>query len=250
MTVTRKWSLLAAVLVLAILAAGWFLLVAPKRTEAAEIKDQTASQEQANASLVQKLNVLKAQQADLPKQRAILANLRTNIPDNPSLPSLVRDLTAAGRKVGVSIDSMAPSPPVAVVVAPTVVAAPPAAETTSETEGASESASETGTTPAPVAAAPAAPSLYQVPLALDVTGSYFELEQFVNRLERLKRSFLVSGFTLAPAAGTESSAGATVPNAAAPGDLTLTLQGRVFLAPAPVATTTQPATVAPATAGQ
>ena len=29
-----------------------------------------------------------------------------------------------------------------------------------------------------------------------MTGSYFELEQFLNKLEGLKRSFLVTGFTL------------------------------------------------------
>ena len=32
MSVTRKWSLMAAVLVVAIVAAGWFLLVSPKRS--------------------------------------------------------------------------------------------------------------------------------------------------------------------------------------------------------------------------
>ena len=31
-----------------------------------------------------------------------------------------------------------------------------------------------------------------------VTGSYFEAEQFVNKLEGLRRSFLVTGFTLKP----------------------------------------------------
>jgi type IV pilus assembly protein PilO len=118
MSVTRKWSLLAAVLALAIIAAGWFLLIAPKRTEAAGLREQTVSQEDANARLTQQLEVLRAQQAELPQQRARLAVMRTQIPDNPALPSLIRDLTTAGRKVGVSIDTMAPAVPAPLVVRP------------------------------------------------------------------------------------------------------------------------------------
>lgn len=214
MSVTRKWSLLATVLVLAILAAGWFLLVAPKRTEAAALREQTVSQQDANARLLQQLAVLKAQQAELPQQRAKLAVMRTQIPDNPALPRLVRDLTAAGRKVGVSIDTMAPAVPVP-VVAPVG-------------------------TPAAASAEPTAPTLYQVPLTLNVTGSYFELEQFVNKLEGLKRSLLVSEFTISPANSTTSTNAATSGTSSA-GDLTLALQGRVYLAPA----TAAPAAVQP-----
>lgn len=252
MSVTRKWSLMAAVLVLAILAAGWFLLVAPKRSEAVGLREQTVSQEEANSRLLQQLEVLKAQQAELPQQRARLAVMRTQIPDNPSLPTLIRDLTSAGRKVGVSLDTLSPATPVAVVSA-VQPAVPAATETTAAAES-SETTEATGATdataPAP-AAAPPAPSLYQVPLTLEVTGSYFELEQFVNKLEGLKRSFLVSGFTLAPAEGAATSGGAPEANAPAPGDLTLAVTGRVFLAPpAPAATVTQPTPAAPAAPAQ
>jgi type IV pilus assembly protein PilO len=213
MTVTRKWSLLALLLVLAIFAAGWFLLISPKRGEAADLRGQAATQEDANARLEQKIQVLMAQQEDLPRQRARLALIRNQIPDNPALPALIRDLTAAGRKVGASIDAMSPSLPVAAAPA----AQTPVAPTTGDTSE----------------AAPAAPTaaLYQVPLNLEVSGSYFELEQFVNKLEGLKRSFLVTGFTLA-----EGDSESEVP-----GDLKLSLQGRVFLSPE--------VAVAPATTG-
>ena len=240
MSVTRKWSLLAAVVVVAILAAGWFLLISPKRTEAAGLREQAASQEDANARLVQAIEVLKAQQAELPQQRAKLAVMRTQIPDNPALPTLIRDLTAAGRKVGVSIETMAPAVP-----APLVAAQPVAPVAATTDDGSAEAAP---------AAAPVPPALFQVPLTLNVTGSYFELEQFINKIEGLKRSFLVSGFTLAPASGADAAATtATVagPNAPAPGDLTLALQGRVFLAPAAAApAAVQPTPAATTAAGQ
>jgi Tfp pilus assembly protein PilO len=215
MTETRKWSAGAVVLIVAIVAAGWFLLVSPKRSDAADLKAQTATQQTANVALQQKLEELKAQQADLPQKRARLAAITTKIPGNPALPSLIRDLTAAGRKVGVSIDSMAPSAPLAVAAAaPGAVAAAPA-------------------TAAPAGATTDA--LLQVPLTLRVTGSYFELEQYVSKLEGLDRSFLVTGFNIADA----SVAGAPE------GALTITLSGRVFLTqPAAPAAVTP---VAPAT---
>ena len=252
MSVTRKWSLMAAVLALAILAAGWFLLVSPKRTEAADLRQETVSQQDANDRLVQQLEVLKAQQAELPQQRARLAVMRTQIPDNPALPTLIRDLTTAGRKVGVSIDEMTPAVPVA-VVADLQPVAPVATTQTTGTDSGSESSEATGTTDAgttPVAAPAApAPSLYQVPLTLKVSGSYFELEQFVNKLEGLKRSFLVSGFSLTPAdaAAAQTATG----DGPTPGDLKLEVTGRVFISPAGATTaaTTQP-TAAPAAPAQ
>lgn len=248
MSVTRKWSFLAAVLVLAILAAGWFLLVSPKRSEAAALAKRTVREEDANARLLQQLAVLKAQQADLPEQRAQLAVMRKQIPNNPALPTLIRDLTAAGRKAGVSIDTMAPAVPVAVVVPVTAPVATTSEDSTSTgTTGTSESSDAT------VATTPAPPALFQVPLTLDVSGSYFELEQYVNKLEGFKRSFLVSGFTLASATGgSAASGGATGTGTSGPaaGDLTLTLQGRVFLAPNLTAAPTPPTPVASAPAAQ
>ena len=97
-------------------------------------------------------------------------------------------------------------------------------------------------------AAPPAPSLFQVPLTLNVSGSYFELEQFINKLEGLKRSLLVTGFTLAPAP--EAAEGAAA--GPAPGDLSLVLQGRVFLSPpgALDATTSTPTPAVSTATGQ
>lgn len=238
MTETRKWSLMATVLVLAILAAGWFLLVAPKRSEAAALEGQTRSQEDANSRLQQQIQVLQAQQAELPKQRARLAVMRKQIPGNPALPTLIRNLTAAGRKVGVDLEALAPAVPVAVVAAQPV--APVVATTVPPADGAATSESDPAATPVPVAPVAPAPSLFQVPLSVDVRGSYFELEQFVNKLEGLKRSFLVTGFSIEPGDG----------DTATDNELKLSLQGRVFLAPAATDTTPTSTPAAPAPAAQ
>ncbi len=239
MTPTRRWSALAVLVIVAVLAAGWFLLVVPKRTEASEIRIQTETQQESNSRLRQQLSVLKAQQADLPAQLARLSVLRRQIPDNPALPDLVRSLTSAAAEVGVSLDTISPAAPVAVVVPVPLV---PVAPTT--TEGATDTSTgtsdpDTAVPPAPVPAVAPTPALYQVPIALTITGSYFELEQYVNKLEGLKRSFLVTGFTLGQPTG----------EAAAGSDVTISLQGRVFLNP-PAATTAPTTPVAPAATSQ
>jgi type IV pilus assembly protein PilO len=226
MTVTRKWSLLTGVLIVAILAASWFLLIAPKHSKAAAIKTQTAAQEDANTRLKDKISQLMAQQQDLPRQIARLAQIRGQIPDNPALPTLIRDLSTAAKKSGLSLDSLAPSEPSAItdVVVPVAVA-PTAAAASSTTDSA-----------APTVAAPAAPapSLFAVPLQLNAAGSYFEVEQFLNKLEGMKRSFLVTGFSLK-----------ANPTAGAPNQLAITITARVFLSPAQAAAAVNPAAVSP-----
>src|SRR4051812_18359822 len=128
MTVTRKWSLLTVVVIAAVLAASWFLLIAPERTKASGLRTKATGQDQANARLKDKITQLMAQQQDLPKQEARLAQIRTQIPENPALPALIRDLSAAAKKSGLSLESLAPSDPVAVVAPAAAVPAPVATD--------------------------------------------------------------------------------------------------------------------------
>jgi len=225
MTDTRKWAGAAVVLVVAIFLATWFLLVSPKRGDAAELRSQTASQDNANALLTLKIQQLQEQQKDLPKQQARLATLRGQIPSNPALPTLIRSLTSAGAATGVDIDAMAPAPPSLLTLPGAGVVAAPAP---------SSDSTDTAAPAAPAPAASTTPTLWQVPLNLTVTGSYFELEQFLNKLEDQKRALLVSGFTIAPAGSEDATAG----------DLSVTLNARVFLSQAAAPTTATAAPVA------
>jgi type IV pilus assembly protein PilO len=218
MTATRKWSALAVLLVAAIFVASWFLLIAPKRSDAARLRADKVEQDVTNQRLIEKLEVLKAQAQDLPKQEAFLAQIRRQVPNNPALPALIRDLTAGAKKSGVDILSLAPAVPVAVV-------APAATAVVPTTAGTAAPSSGSTTAPGAVSAPPVAvPVLYMVPITVKTTGSYFETEQFLNKVEALKRSFLVTGFTLKYAASTAENTSA--------GPLELEIKGRVFLSPA------------------
>ena len=98
MTRSRMWTLGAVVLVVAILAAGWFLLVSPTRAEATSIEDATISQQRANAQLLISLEQLKVQAQDLPAQEAKLAELEQRIPAQPGLPSFINSLSSISTK--------------------------------------------------------------------------------------------------------------------------------------------------------
>ena len=206
----QQWIALTVVACLALLAAGWFLLVSPKRAEAADLRDQAASQDQANDATRTQLQVLKAQAKDLPNQQAALAKVAARIPDNPALPSLIRSLSAASQSAGVEFVSVAPGSPVPVVAAApagTAAAAP---------------------TPAPgtATAASSAGTLTAIPVAINVVGGFFEVEQFVANLENLPRALRVSNLTLAPGKSpTDQSKTGTEDGSS----LTTTISGTVFM---------------------
>lgn len=221
----KQYVLLTVLGAVVIMAAGWFLLISPKKTEATDLQDQAAQKVSANAVLETQLTVLKAQAKDLPKKQAELAKVAAKIPDNPSLPSLVRALTAASTKSGVEFVSVTPGPPAALVAAAPVTPVAPAP----------------GAAPAPAAAAPAAPvagvpaapgtagELANIPIALNVVGDYFEIEQFLAELENLPRALRVSNLTLAPGASPTAGSGATTSTEDGR-TLTGTITGSVFMA--------------------
>jgi type IV pilus assembly protein PilO len=196
-----------ALAVVLVLVAGVMLLVQPRRSEAATLKEQTASQEAQNIALQQKINTLKAQQQDLPRQQARLAQIRQQLPAGPNLPSFVRALTDIERTTGVTVVALAPADPEPLTQ--------PAA------------GGQTAQQPVTPDSAPVAAGVQQIPVKITVTGTYAELTAFLTRLETLQRSVLIGEVTVAEPTSNGS---------AAPGTLQMDLGARVFMAPAaPVA---------------
>jgi len=238
MSRSRTWTVGAAVLALAVFAAGWFALIGPKRAEAADLQTQAVEQQDANARLQTKIKLLQAQAADLPAQQAQLAEIRTRIPESPALPALVRSLTDLAQRSGVELYSLEPVAIEPVEAAVATTATPTASDTASTTEEASGDAAAPAAKPAPKPVS----TLTAQPLNVIVVGSYFGVEQFLNLAEDLQRSFLVTGLTLREAAGDEIESaklgrlkGSTVPLRAA------VFNARVFYEPAAAqAAPTQP----------
>ena len=190
----KQWVALTVVGVLAVLAAGWFLLVSPKRGEASQVRADVATQNTTNSGLQTQLAMLKAQAKTLPQQQAKLALVAAKIPDNPALPSLIRALSDAASDADVELVSMAPGQPAAVVGAAAPGAAP-AAPSAAGSTGAAKPTTLTGTS---TASAASAGVLTAIPLTINVVGGYFQIEQFFDKVEELTRAAKVTGFTMTP----------------------------------------------------
>lgn len=250
MTKTQQWSALTGLAVVVVLLAGWFLLVAPKRGEVADLREQTTAQEQRHQQVRTQLAMLKAQDADLPAQRARLAEIAAKLPDGTALPALVRSLTETADRSGVDIVSMTPGQPTA-VTASSGSSSGSSAAGSSGTGSSGTGSSGTGSSGTGSAGAGNAGQLASIPVTLQVHGGYFQLEGFVHRLETLRRAFLVTGVTLAPSpklqpSGADAGGGGSD---AWTGNLVATLTGRVFVVSnRPTASTAQPSAAASAAA--
>ncbi|HWC33205.1 MAG TPA: type 4a pilus biogenesis protein PilO [Mycobacteriales bacterium] len=219
MTQFRRWTIGTAILVVVIIAAGWFMLAKPQKNKVADLHQQAAAQQQANAVLLTQISALQAEQKELPQQQLVLQKFSTEVPDNMAEPTLIRQLSSAANGAGVDLSAIAPGAASALSVA---------------SPGGAQSLG--GTSPA------GSVQLYQLPLSLSVAGTYANVESFFNSLERLPRAFLVHSFSLAP--GSSSASG--------PNQLAASLSAAVFFAPGsaytpPVVPTPQ-TTTAPAPA--
>jgi Tfp pilus assembly protein PilO len=156
----------AAVVCLAVLAGGWFLLVKPARSDIAKVKAQTAQQQSDNDSARLQLQSMRSIAKNLPAEKAELAVLSQRVPNQVQLPSILRSMQALAKASGVTVTTITP------------------------------------TTPSPLASAP---GIATVGIALNLTGGYAEIEQFDSALEGLQRTFLVTGFTLTGGSSTSST---------------------------------------------
>jgi Tfp pilus assembly protein PilO len=238
----KQWIALSVAGALAILAAGWFLVISPKRTEAADLRTSAEESVSANAVLQTQIEVLKAKATDLPKEQARLARVAAKIPENPGLPALVRALVEASSASGVELVSITPGQPVL------ATGAAPAAG-----QPAAEGAVAPPAPAAPAGGAAGAGQLASIPVAISIVGGYFEVARFVGQLETLPRALRVNNLSLTP--GASPTSGTADPAELAEGDsLTTTISGTVFMtagskpaaAPAAPAGSTTAAVPAPA----
>ncbi len=193
MTKTRVWSAGAALVGVLLVIGSWFLLISPQRSEAASLRDQDTQAQAFNDQLRLKTQQLKAQFASLPARQAQLAEIKQQMPENPALPSLVRDLSKYADQAGVTLVSVAPNSP-----------APLASS------GQSGAATLT----------PATAPIQQIQTTVVTSGSYAELTLYLQKLQaQMRRAVMVDSIAL-----TKSST-----EGAAKDDLQMTLTTRVFV---------------------
>ena len=212
MNQTRAWSFGAAVVAVLLVIAAWFVAISPQRSEAADLRDQTTAQQQSNEQLKLKTKQLQAQFASLPERQAQLAEIKQQLPDNPALPALIRDLSSHASTAGVALVSVSPGDPV-----PATPAAPGAGSTATARGG----------------------QLLSIPTEVVASGSYADLTLYLQRLQtQMRRAFLIEGIELAPLTDKTTK-----------GPLSMKLTGQIFVldSAAPAAAGGVTAPVAPTT---
>lgn len=233
MTRTSQWSAVTALIVVVLFVAAWFLLISPQRSAAADLRAQKVAQDDANLRLQQKITQLEVQQRDLPKQRARLAAISAHLPATPELPKLVRELDKEAKASGAVLVSLTPSVP-----ATRAPGGPGAGAAAAPAPGA-PAGSGAAAAPAPApAGAPAGggPYLQEIPISIKVQGSFVELEQFLNKVELLKRVVLTTTVAISEQG---RAVGDDAPKRDGKGeDLEMVLTSKVFMAtPLPAAKT-------------
>ncbi|MEZ0492957.1 hypothetical protein AB2L28_12010 [Kineococcus sp. TBRC 1896] len=196
---SKTWAAGAAVLSLLVLVATWFLVIGPKRAEAADLATDTSAAQAQNEQIAQQTELLKAQFATLPQERAALAEIRSQFPSAADVPALLRTLESFAGATGVTITAIQP--------------------------GAIAPYSPTGAD-ASTAVAPAATpgGLSAIPLTLTVSGTFAQTELFVKQAQAdMKRYFLLDTVALS----TDQNAGAS----GATSSVTSTIGGKVFVLP-------------------
>jgi Tfp pilus assembly protein PilO len=139
----RDKKLMIFILPIAVLAAFWFLMLSPKRDEAAQAEQDAIAQQDRRDQAEAQLSQANAAQTDFAADYGEIVRLGKAIPAQVDMPSLLVQLEAAAEGTGIHFTKIATGDRTETLAAAPPPATPPAGESTG------------GTTPADAGGAPA-----------------------------------------------------------------------------------------------
>lgn len=174
----RDRTILVVICVVGVIAAGWLLVVSPKRTEATQLQGQINTQQAKLSSVRAQLAAGNAARAAFAASYASLVRLGEAVPTDDDTPSLIYQLQSAAKATGVDFQGLtfnaggsgAPPP------TPTPTGATPSASSTSAAQSA------TATLPPGATVGPAGFPIE--PFTFTFTGNFFHLANFFGRLQK------------------------------------------------------------------
>ncbi len=187
---TRRNMLIAGAAAGLVLVLWYVLLWSPRKADLAEARDRREKAAVMRDELAIRVTRLRASQKDEPMKRAQVEALRTTIPDDPNLAAFILDTNDAATKSGIDFMSIAPSEP-----APGAAVAGVAAVNTSTAAGGA---------PATAGAPPA-----EVKLQLQITGGYFQVLDFLNRINEMPRLVITDALNVSSDEKAKLSVGVT-----------------------------------------
>ena len=150
---------------------AFVVFVMPKSGEISKAEDDLATAQGQEQSLRAQLKSLQDAQAEAPKTRRQIQALENEVPPTADLPALIRLLREAADSAAVDLFQFSPSTP------------------TLDPGG----------------------TFSTISTAVNVTGSYFSLDEFLFRLETLPRAAKVTSVSLTPGASTTTTTSSSTP---------------------------------------
>jgi len=118
--VDRIWIFAGAAVIVVLAAAGWFLLISPKYTEAADIRAQADTTRTQQLTLKRKLSELQKQSTQLAEFQAVLKKNQQALPSGSGVPDFLRQLQSSGDSADVIVSNVTVAPPTLVTDSTTV----------------------------------------------------------------------------------------------------------------------------------
>lgn len=238
----RDRLMLLAVLAVVLLGGFWFLVLTPQRKAASEAQAGVASARLALDAAQQKLTAGKAAQQAFRRDRTTIVKLGRVVPESDDIPTLLTQLEALSKKEGVEFVSWA-------VDSAGQSSGPATGTTGTDATATTPSGTRSTDTVAPLyspGSVEVAGGLGRTPIALTLKGTYFQLESFLQAVQRFAvlsakqertkgRLIIVDGFGYQPEQTIDQAVNdgetAKVKKPARSPKLTATLSASVYFAP-------------------
>lgn len=189
----KVWTAMAVLVMVAVLALGWFLGIDPRLADARAADAERAQVERDNLAHEQTLAELARLERNLPALEAELAGLRAALPTDAAIPPLIGELDDLAVRNGMEIVSFTIDAPAEVEAEAAAQQQGGAAEADGTDDAASGEASpepvraSVTTSPAQIPA-----GVVSIPVTVEVQGSPDGLAGFIESVQTGKRLFLLT----------------------------------------------------------
>jgi len=168
---SRDRIVIMVVVALAAVAAGWFFVVSPKRSQASSLSAQVASEQSQLSAAQQQVAAGVSAQKAFAGQYAQLARLGEAVPPDDDIPSLIYQVQSAAQGSHVSFRGLQ------------LTGGGSSSSTPASSSGSSNSSSTAATAPLPPGASVGQAGLPTEQFTITLSGNYFNLSTFFNKLE-------------------------------------------------------------------
>lgn len=199
----KRQTMIGAALAMVVVLVVWFMFMyKPKGSQLSDARTKTQAAVAKEAGLQSTLTRLKALDTQRPAREAEMQRLAVAVPEQPDLASFILSIREIEARAGVKWVSIAPT--------------------------------------APAAGPAGSPSV--IALTMNFEGGFFQVLDFLSRVERLRRVVVIDGVDLQ---GNAASATPPAPGQEAPAELKATITARLFtMAPPALAPGATPPAVA------